>query len=224
MKTLVKLFVLFATTTLFAQSTIERDVGEFTELKVFDLIQVELKQAKENKVVISGENKEDVIIDNIDGKLKIKMKLGKAFNGAETKVELYYTSVDIIDVNEGSKVESQDTIEQFEIDLKTQEGGIINLPINVKYANIRSVTGGSITTTGSAKKQNVTLLTGGIYDGEALKTHSTDVSISAGGEAHVNASSKVDAKVRAGGNVYIYGDPEEVNKKVSLGGNIKIVG
>jgi len=223
MKTLVKLFVLLISTTLFAQNTIEKEVGEFTELKVFDLIQVELKKAKENKVIISGDDKEDVIVDNTNGKLKIKMKLGKAFNGAETKVALYYTTVDIIDANEGSKITSDDTIEQFEIYLKTQEGGVISLPIKVKYANIRSVTGGSITTTGTSKKQNVTLLTGGIYDGQSLTTHSTDVSISAGGEAHVNASSKVDAKVRAGGMVYVYGNPAEVNEKVTLGGKVKIV-
>ncbi len=220
MKTLVKFFVLFISTTLFAQNTIEQEVGEFTELKVFDLIQVELKKAKENKAVISGENKEDVVIVNNDGKLKIKMKLDEAFDGSDTKVVLYYTTVDIIDVNEGSKVTSSDTIEQFEIDLKAQEGGSITIPIDVKYANIRAVTGGSITATGSSKKQNVSLLTGGIYDGKSLKTQNTDVSISAAGEAYVNASKKVEAKVRAGGNIYIYGDPEEISESKMLGGNI----
>lgn len=220
MKTLVKFFVLFISTTLFAQNTIEQEFGEFTELKVFDLIQVELKKAKENKAVISGENKEDVVIVNNDGKLKIKMKLDEAFDGSDTKVVLYYTTVDIIDVNEGSKVTSSDTIEQFEIDLKAQEGGSITIPIDVKYANIRAVTGGSITATGSSKKQNVSLLTGGIYDGKTLKTQNTDVSISAAGEAYVNASKKVEAKVRVGGNIYIYGDPEEISESKMLGGNI----
>ncbi|XCF05310.1 head GIN domain-containing protein [Tamlana crocina] len=220
MKTLVKFFVLFITTTLFSQNTIEQEVGEFTELKVFDLIQVELKKAKENKAFISGKNKEDVVIVNNDGKLKIKMKLDEAFDGDETKVVLYYTQIDIIDVNEGSKVESSDTIEQFEIDLKAQEGGSIHVPINVKYANIRAVTGGSVTATGSSKKQNVSLLTGGIYNGQSLETQNTDVSISAAGEAYVNASKKVEAKVRAGGNIYIYGDPVEISESKMLGGNI----
>ncbi|MFL1010544.1 head GIN domain-containing protein [Flavisericum labens] len=220
MKTLVKFFILFVTTTLFAQNTIEKEVGEFTELKVFDLIQVELKKSNENKAIISGENKEDVVIVNNEGKLKIKMKLDEAFDGAETKVVLYYTAIDIIDVNEGSKVASKDIIEQFEIDLKAQEGGIIEVPINVKYANVRAVTGGSVTTIGSSKKQNISLLTGGIYDGKSLKTQSTDVSISAAGEAYVNASKQVDAKVRAGGTIYIYGNPETINESKVLGGTI----
>ncbi|UKM65538.1 DUF2807 domain-containing protein [Flavobacteriaceae bacterium GSB9] len=220
MKTLVKFFVLFVTTTLFSQNTIEQDIEEFTELKVFDLIQVELKKANHNKAIITGDNKEDVVIVNNEGKLKIKMKFNEAFDGAETKVVLYYTAIDIIDVNEGSKVESKDIIEQFEIDLKAQEGGIINVPIHVKYTNVRAVTGGSVTTTGVSKKQNVSLLTGGMYDGKSLKTQNTDVSISAAGEAYVNASKKVDAKVRAGGSIYIYGKPEEVNESKMLGGTI----
>ena len=46
MKTLVKFFVLFITTTCFAQNPIEKTIGEFSELKVYDLIEVE----KANKI------------------------------------------------------------------------------------------------------------------------------------------------------------------------------
>ncbi|MEL0455329.1 head GIN domain-containing protein [Flavobacteriaceae bacterium SZ-1-7] len=221
MKTLVKIFVLCLTTTLFAQKPIEKTVGEFTELKVFDLIPVELIKSTENKVIISGENKSDVIVNNNNGKLKIKMKFEESFDGSDTKVVLYYTSVDVIDVNEGAKVESKDIIEQFEIDLRAQEGGMINVPLNVKYANIKAVTGGSIATTGTSKKQHVSLLTGGIYKGQTLITENTEVSINAAGEAYVNASKLVDAKIRAGGDVYIYGDPETVNESKMLGGRIE---
>ncbi|WP_370477373.1 head GIN domain-containing protein [Tamlana flava] len=221
MKTLFKIFVLCLTTTLFAQKSIEKTVGEFTELKVFDLIRVELIKSTENKVIISGENKTDVIVNNNNGKLKIKMKLEEAFDGSDTKVVLYYTSVDVIDVNEGAKVESKDVIKQFEIDLRAQEGGMVNVPVNVKYANIKAVTGGSITTTGTSKIQNVSLLTGGIYNGETLVTETTEVSINAAGEAYVNASKLVDAKIRAGGDVFIYGNPETINENRMLGGRVK---
>lgn len=221
MKTLVKIFVLCLTTTLFAQNSIEKTIGEFTELKVFDLIPVELIKSTENKVIISGENKNDVIVNNNNGKLKIKMKFEEAFDGSDTKVVLYYTTIDIIDVNEGAKVESKDPIDQFEIDLRAQEGGMIDVPINVKYANIKAVTGGSITTTGASKKQNVSLFTGGIYKGQTLITENTEVSINAAGEAYVNASKLVDAKIRAGGDVFIYGNPETINENRMLGGRVK---
>lgn len=221
MKTIVKVFVLFITTIVCSQNTIEKGVGEFTQLKVYDLIQVELVKSNDNKVVISGENKEDVVINNKNGTLKIKMKLEEVYDGANTKVVLYYTSVDIIDVNEGAKVHSDDTIKQFEIDLKAQEGGSINVPLKVTYTNVKAVTGGIVKTTGKSKSQDISLLTGGVYKGSELKTDQTDVIIKAGGEAYVNASNEVDIRIRAGGDVFIYGDPKTVNESRALGGRVK---
>ena len=188
---------------------------------MYDLIEVELIKSKENKIIITGENKEDVLINNKNGKLKIKMNLEEIFDGNNTKVKLYYTGVELIDVNEGAKVHSKDKIKQFEIDLKAQEGAKIDVKLNVNYANIKSVTGGVITTSGKSKNQKISLLTGGVYKGEALKTDKTEVTIKAAGEAHVNASKLVDIKIRAGGDVFIYGDPENVNESRVFGGRVK---
>jgi hypothetical protein len=204
-----------------AQNSIEKTVGEFKELKVYDLIEVELIQSSDNKVVITGEKIEDVLINNKNGTLKIKMNLGAIFDGKQTKVVLYYTNVDIIDSNEGANIHSKEVIKQFEIDLRAQEGAKIKLNIDVNYAIIKSVTGGSISTSGHAKNQSISLLTGGIYKGELLKTENTEVDIKAAGEAYINATKQVDIKIKAGGNAYIYGKPESVNESKVLGGRVK---
>jgi hypothetical protein len=221
MKTLVKIFVILITTTLFAQTSIEKSIGEFNELKVYDLIEVKLVKSTENKVIITGNDKDDVVINNKNGTLKIKMNFNKIFDGNNTKVILHYKSIDIIDVNEGAIVTSEDTIKQFEIDLRAQEGGSINIPVNTDYINIKAVTGGIIEANGEAKTQKVSLLTGGVYKGENVETQKTDVSINAAGEAYVKASKLVDIKIRAGGDVFIYGKPETVNESKVLGGRVK---
>ena len=221
MRKFITLFTLALSATVFAQKPIEKTIGEFQELKVYDLINVKLVKSNENKVVISGENTKDVLVNNKNGKLKIKMSLEEIFDGNNTKVTLYYTSLDIIDVNEGAKVYCEDTINQFEIDIKAQEGGSVEVSLDVNYANIKEVTGGIIKTSGTAKNQDVKLITGGIYKGTELETSKTDVSINAAGEAYVNASKLVDVKIRAGGDVFIYGDPETVNENRVLGGRIK---
>ncbi|MFD1615959.1 head GIN domain-containing protein [Gelatiniphilus marinus] len=221
MKRLVTALGLFISALAISQTPIEKSIGEFSELKVYDLIEVELVKAKENKVVISGENSSSVLINNKNGTLKIKMKLKEIFDGNNTKVKLYYTALELIDANEGSFVHSKDKIKQFEIDLKAQEGAKIDVKLNVSYANIKSVTGGVIAATGKSKNQNISLLTGGIYKGESLKTSNTEVAIRAAGEAHVNASKKVDVKIRAGGDVFIYGNPENINESKVFGGRVK---
>tara|TARA_R110000868_G_scaffold173829_2_gene410215 strand:+ start:2597 stop:3271 length:675 start_codon:yes stop_codon:yes gene_type:complete len=221
MKKLFTVLVIVTSGILSAQNPVEKTIGQFTELKVFDLIQVKLVKSNDNKVVISGKNTEDVLVNNKNGKLKIKMNLEKIFNGDGTKVTLYYTSFDILDANEGATIYSNDNIKQYEIDLKAQEGGKINVNFDVTYANIKVVTGGIIETSGTAKNQKVTLLTGGIYKGETVDTEKTEVSINAAGEAYIKASKLADIKIRAGGDVFVYGNPETINESKVLGGRIK---
>ena len=223
MKGLFTLLVLVYAVSLTAQNSIEKTIGEFTELKVFDLIEVEMIKSNENKVTISGKNNKDVVVNNKNGKLKIKLNIEKLFDGNNTKVTLYYTTVDVLDANEGAKIYSNDEIKQFELDLRSQEGGIINAVCDVSYLNVKAVTGGIVEVSGKSKKQNISLLTGGVFKGENNETENTEVSINAAGEAYINASKVVDIKIRAGGDVFVYGNPETVNESKVLGGRVKLM-
>lgn len=221
MKNILVTIAFLITTITFSQSEITKEIGEFSELKVYDLIEVELIKSNKNEAVISGRNKSDVVIVNKNGKLKIRMKLEESFDGDNTNVKLYYTNIDIIDANEGAKIRSNDKIKQYEIELRAQEGGEINLELKVTTADIKSVTGGVIQTSGKAQSQDISISTGGVYKGKDLKTESTEIAIRAGGEADVNATDMLDIKIRAGGDVFVYGDPKKVNKSKALGGRIK---
>ena len=54
-----------------AQRTITKDVGDFDMLKVYDLIEINLIQSDENRVVIKGHNTDDDRVINQNGKLKL---------------------------------------------------------------------------------------------------------------------------------------------------------
>ncbi|TDA70890.1 DUF2807 domain-containing protein, partial [Halomonas marinisediminis] len=62
MKKILYLLFLITSITTFAQETKEQSIGEFSEIKVYDRIEVELIKADENKVVITGKNTKDVVI------------------------------------------------------------------------------------------------------------------------------------------------------------------
>lgn len=204
-----------------AQDTVEKQIGEFSTVKVYDLINLKMIKSNENKVVISGKNKRDVEVVNKNGKLKIRMTLEESYDGEDTVVVLYYTSVDVIDANEGAKVEIKDVIKQYEIDLKTQEGAEITAEVNTTYANFRAVTGGIINVTGSSKNQDITIFTGGVFHGKEFITERSEVSINAAGEAYIYATEFAEVKVKAGGDVYVYGNPKEIDETRVLGGTIK---
>ncbi|NQZ43895.1 MAG: DUF2807 domain-containing protein [Flavobacteriaceae bacterium] len=215
-------FVLFAST-LIAQRTIDREVGEFNKIKVFDLIEVNMIQSDENRIMIKGRNVDDITWTNKDGVLKLRMQLDKKFTGEDTFIEVYYTSVDVIDANEGARITCNEMVDQNKIELRAQEGAQIRIGMEVAFADIRAVTGGIIEASGLAENQNIVLNTGGIFDGRDLRSATLEVKISAGGEADVFASERVDINVRAGGDVTVYGQPQQVNKKTFAGGRVRIV-
>ena len=219
-KLFVSLAVLFSAAVV-GQSPIKKDLGEFNELKAYDLINVELIKSSKNRIEISGDNMHDVEIVNKNGLLKIKMDIDEIFDGNKTYVKLYHSGLDIIDANEGAYISSDDKFKQYELTLRAQEGGQINVQCKVTEAEIKAVTGGIIQLTGSADHQDINVNTGGSFKGKEFKTERTHVSIRVGGEADVNASQLVDVKIRVGGDVYIYGDPETVNESRALGGRIK---
>ena len=221
MKKAILILTVFITTLLSAQNPLDKKVGDFSEVKVYDRIEVNLIKSDENKVVITGEDVENVEIINKDGKLKIRMDIDKIFNGEKTFVEVHYTSLEIIDGNEGAFITSNELIEQDNISIKVQEGAKIKVGLDVDKVEVRAVTGGIIETRGRANSQEITLNTGGVYEGKSFETKNTTVSIKAAGEAEVNASDVVDATVRAGGDVFIYGNPSTVKENTLFGGRIE---
>jgi len=206
---------------IFAQGQVTKEVGDFNIIKVFDLIEVNLIQSDEQKVVITGRDADKVKVTNSDGKLKIRMEIDKRFSGEDTFVQVHYRKLNVIDGNEGAVIIVNELIEQDVIELKTQEGARIRAGLKVDEVNLKAVTGGILEVSGTAQSQGVTVNTGGVYEGRTLETERAKVFVQAGGEVEVHASQKIDIKIRAGGDVYVYGDPEDVSQSRVFGGRIK---
>ncbi|TXN36940.1 DUF2807 domain-containing protein [Flagellimonas hymeniacidonis] len=223
MKKLFTLGLVLFSSTIFSQRMIDTEVGDFDKIKVFDLIEVNLIQSDDNRIMIKGRNVDDIVWMNRDGVLKLRMQLDKKFLGEETLIEVYYTDLDVIDGNEGAKITCNELVKKSKIELRAQEGAKIRIGMDVDYADIRAVTGGIVEASGLAKNQSIVLNTGGIFDGRDLRTANTDIKISAGGEAEVFASDQVDINVKAGGDVRVYGKPKRVNKSTFVGGRVHIV-
>ena len=222
MKNKIVILFLIASCALNAQENV-LDVGNFTEVKVFDRMRVNLVKSSENKVLLKGRDTEDIEIINKGGVLKIRMDIDKIFDGNETFVEVHFTNLKIIDGNEGAEININELLEQKKIEIRVQEGAQVNAGLNVDSAQMRAVTGGIINVRGSADSQTVEINTGGIFNGKDLETADTQLRIQAGGEAEIFARRTADIKLRAGGDVYVYGNPTEVIKDKFIGGRVKIM-
>ena len=219
----IKLFILLIgfTAFSFAQDRTQ-NLGDFNEIKIFNGLSVEIERSENSSIEISGEKTEDIVVKNVNGKLKVTLKFPELFNPDRVNIKIYYKEdILTLDANEGSAIFSDEDIDQVNLTIKTQEGAYIHVPVEVKYLTVKAVTGGSIRVRGTATNQEVEVTTGGVYEAYDLETEYADVIAASGGNVEVSVSNLLDAKVRFGGNVYYKGDPEKVNSKKVFGGKIK---
>lgn len=201
-------------------SQVSKDLGEFDTVSVFDRISVQLIPSNENRIEISGSRAQEVELVNKSGNLKVRMKFGKLLDGDDISAKLYFKEINEINGSEGSYVIADAVMKVTAMKVNAIEGAEIRLNLDVKKANLRAVTGGILKIKGKATNSDVSLGTGGVLQAMDLQTVQTSVKITTGGEADVRASELVDAKVRAGGSITIFGSPKQVNKSTTLGGTI----
>ncbi len=222
-----KLFVLFFLSLgiwgLQAQDgKVTQSLSNFKEVKVYDGLSVNLIRSDRNQAVITGANTSKVVLVNTDGVLKIRMEIFKIFSGYRTFIDLYYTDdLVVIDVNEDARITTKETITQDVLDLRAQEGGEIRVQAKTEQLLIKVVTGGVINASGNAENQDVQINTGGIYKGKDLKTKFSTVNVNAGSTAEIFATNYVKASVKAGGTVFVYGNPAKMEEKTVFGGKIE---
>jgi hypothetical protein len=226
MKRISFICALFISTINFAQSTITQNLGDFSTLKVYNGIEVELIKSTNQNLEITGEKSELVKIKNVNMTLKLSLpfSLKPANNSADGKVliKLYYNkNIAIIDANEGATITSKD-FNQDIIELKAQEVSFINITTKTNYLIVRALSGGIIKVSGTAKNQEVDVDLYGIYHGyNLLSSGNSTVNSGTGAKAEISAGDTLRAKVGFGGTIFYKGNPEVVKDKKVIGGIIE---
>ena len=215
------IFSLFLISSItFAQT--ERFISDFTKVTAFDKIDVNLVASSENKVILTGANSQEVEVINKRGELKIRMPLTKMLSGETISATVYYTKLEAVEANEGSRIGAKDAISALNFDIICKEGSEIKLTnLQADRLQVRVSQGSIVTVIGTVKNQDILSNSGGKYDGQDCKSQQTVVTVNAGGMANVYATDLVDAKTRAGGDITIYGKPKQIKEKKIAGGTIE---
>lgn len=220
MRSIILICAIFLATTLRGQEEMVHELQDFSEVKVYNGLKVNLKNANEARAVVTGDNSEEVSFDVQEGILKVKMNLENIWKDDNTQIDLYFTNLDKIDSRQNASVRLEESFKAKEVVLEASEGGDIFAEIEVEDLYIKSLTGAEIEVRGKAAFQDVKIRAGGQYYARYLETDDIEISISAGGVADIYSTGNVKAKVRAGGTVNIYGKPTSIEEDTLFGGKV----
>lgn len=215
---LIGLFLFFAGA---SAQEIQVELENFDEVKVYNGLHVKLTRSQENKAVITGSSRDKVSIKVDNGILTVKTGITYLLKDDNTLITLYYKELKNLEAGQNSRVDIQESINRETIRLRAREGSYISAAVDVRKFEGSAVTGGLISVTGKAEQQVIDVKTGGEFKGENLMGLKIEVKVQGGGNANVSAKDYVDATVRAGGHIYVYGNPEQLDQQVTFGGTIK---
>ena len=226
MKKIIFVCVLISSLSYTAQTKINKNLGDFNILKVYNGIELELIKSTEQKLEITGNKSEMVKIKNVNNTLKISLPFSlkpenNAANG-QVLVKLYYNNViDVIDANEGATITGKE-VSQDKLEVNAQERAFINLVVKVKNLEVRASSGGIIKLSGTTTNQNVDLDLYGVYHGFTLNASTiSTIKAGTGAKAEVLAGKTLNAKVSFGGSIFYKGNPDVVKDKKVIGGIIQ---
>lgn len=220
--TAVFIFLLSFTNLISVAQTREVNAAleDFSEVKTFNGVEVQVIPSEENRIVITGHSREDVKFKIVEHRLEIRLSLDNIWSKDNTRITIYGSNITTIDANQGSLVEISDHLKGEELTFRVQEGANIRARVNGRRIVSKAVTGGRITLEGKADEQEVDLNTGGLYYGSELRTKETTVRAGTAAKGEVYATEYVRATAKLGGTIELFGRPKEVDQKTSLGGRI----
>ncbi|HSI71174.1 MAG TPA: head GIN domain-containing protein [Gillisia sp.] len=220
MKHVVIIIMVFLGFQINAQE-ITMDLDNFSEVEITRGLKVNFTKAEENKAVITGNSRDKVQVRVEKGVLTIKTSLNQLVKVDNTVVEIFYKQIHSIVARQNSSIEFCGKISQPILKVRASEGAEVMATIDVENLIAGASTGGTLNLMGNALIQEIDIKAAGEFKGENLKGDNINVNLNGGGNANIHATKYVNATARAGGNIYIYGNPEKVEEKASFGASIK---
>lgn len=199
----------------------ERPAERFTGIRVSTGIDVYLKQAdKESIVVEADENLHEYIKTDVDGNV-LNIYADANIRDAERK-RVYVTMKDIRSVKTSSAgdVLGETPVKTDELELSASSAGNINLEVYAKRIEADISSSGDITLSGSADILDARLSSAGDLNSYELEVREADVSASSAGDADVNVSEKLTARASSAGDVNYRGNPKYIDAHSSSAGGV----
>ena len=201
--------------------TEERDIGEFTGLKVSSGIDVVIRQGKEISLELEADdNLHEVIITEVDGNT-LKIYTRKNIRKSRSKkVFLVYKDLNTIRISSAGDVTGENTLQTGTLDIDLSSAGDLNLEVQAEKIICEISSSGDARLSGNTEVLVASLSSAGDLHAYELITKNAEVSCSSAGDARVYATEEFNLRSSSAGSIYYKGDGRVVNSHTSSAGSI----
>ncbi|MEJ6980636.1 head GIN domain-containing protein [Pedobacter sp. P351] len=203
----------------------ERPVSNFTGISSSGAYDVYVKIGTTEDLRIEGEKD---YIKNIEtnvenGTLKIRnSKSGSGWswtNFGKTKIYITAKSLNNLTLSGSGNMIINNTIKSDQLNTSVSGSGSIRLNMITTNYNAAVSGSGNINAIGHAKKASIAISGSGGFEGQNLKTATTDIKVSGSGNATIYADEQLNAHLSGSGNI-TYSGNAQVNQAKSGSGKI----
>jgi hypothetical protein len=197
--------------------------SDYSAINGIGSMDIHLEKGTEGTIRVKTDSnlQEYVEIEVSAGVLKIRTKKNinlKTKNG----IHVYVPFMDISEVSlvGSGDIDTEDTVKSDAFSVKVTGSGDVNLSVSTNDLQAKITGSGDVVLKGDTKNLDVTISGSGDFNGNDLESESTSAQVSGSGDATVNASKYLNARVNGSGDIKYGGNPEKRDTKVSGSGRI----
>lgn len=194
----------------------------FNQIEVAAGINVYLSQENSQKVVVEAdENLHDIIITEVeDGVLHVYAEKN-IFSAKSKKVFVSATEIERLKISSGANLKTENTLEGDDIKIRVSSGANAKIFLDYQSVTCDASSGANAKLEGNTGQVILEASSGANVKAKELKAKVSEAKASSGGNISLYATDRLDAKASSGGNISYDGNPKEVNKDRSSGGDIR---
>ncbi|MEM8528908.1 MAG: head GIN domain-containing protein [Bacteroidota bacterium] len=193
-----------------------RNLSIFSEISAEDGLDVHIRMGSKQEVIVEADaNLMEHIKTEVKGN-RLRTYVDKSiWKSTEMNIYITVTSLEAIYSSGGSDVYSKGVINARELDIKSSGGSDLYLEVEADRVSCTTSGGSDARLKGKVGQIRLTCSGGSDFDGKELDIDEAKVSTSGGSDCYIRVHEELDVQASGASDVYLYGDPKIVNKRVS---------
>ncbi len=201
----------------------ERNVADFNRIKVSEGLTVVFTQADNYSVeVVADENLIEKIATEVHGDvLKVYVEGRKGIRRAKSKKILVSAPyLKGVSASSGADFIAKNIVDGDEINISVSSGADVKMKVDYNKLSCSVSSGADAYLSGNAGSTKLSSSSGADINAKGLMAGNVNASASSGAGISVSVSNSIYASASSGGDIDYYGNPSDVDKSESSGGDV----